>query len=158
MHTWTIVTDALAPAGAREARTLAARGKDLVLFGPRRAPLEMLAAELRITHRVDVRVLLLDFADPGAADAAAYWLNGRDRPVDGIVAVRTDDPRVARGVERLIAALSPEMRRRGLGGARFVDAERDRTSTAPSLGAPAAAFRARRSTQPGYADPSARLV
>lgn len=148
MRTWTIVANALSPAAYREACALAARGKDLVLIGPVRAELEVLAAELRVVHRVDVRILALDLARD--AESAVRWLRDRDRNVDGIVAAGCGEE-LRRGVKLLAAAFLPEMKRHGLGTVRCVEEDgRERRASVPLFAIPP---RQRTTTQRGWADP-----
>jgi hypothetical protein len=153
MRTWTAITDALSPRGRRQAAALAARGKDLVLIGEGRSLLEVLASELRVSHQVDVRILVADLAEPNAVAAVARWLEDRELTLDGIVALSGSAEQRA-NVELLIDAVLPEMRRRGFGSV-----VRDTGSRPPSVAPPPASVppapRARRSTAPGHRDPSA---
>jgi NAD(P)-dependent dehydrogenase (short-subunit alcohol dehydrogenase family) len=184
MQTWTLVTDALVPGGRQHAAALAARGKDLVLLGDMRSVLEELAAELRVVHRVDVRILAVDLAEADAAARVVRWLDEREMVLDGVVSVGTDasDPvraaQVARQLAELEAALEGSFRHRGFGGMRRVSDALPRQSrpprrrrsvvppgsvvpsgpaAPPGSAMPAAADpgpRRRASTAPGYGDPS----
>lgn len=57
---WALVAGASAGLGEAFSRALAARGMSLLLVARRREPLERLAAELRATHAVEVRVAAVD--------------------------------------------------------------------------------------------------
>ncbi|HJL18080.1 MAG TPA: hypothetical protein RMH99_20620, partial [Sandaracinaceae bacterium LLY-WYZ-13_1] len=148
MRTWTLVTEALGPGGRRHASSLAARGKDLVLLGPPGALLEELAAELRVVHDVDVRVIGVDLAEPGAAERVVAWIEGRDVTLGGMVSVEPD-PRdgavrqlgVKAELARLEDRLRASIRHRGLGAIRRVAAHepgvrRARRSVVPPGAAP----------------------
>lgn len=164
MRTWTLVTDAIAPGGRREAFALAARGKDLILLGDARGLLEEVAAELRVVHRVDVRTFVIDLTDADAADRVLGWIDARELALDGVVAVRgdaDDDARAAR-TNRQITALEERSRSaaRGFGGVRRVSdsippgaPSRERRSVVPPGSSPPAA-RPRTSTARGHRDPS----
>jgi len=65
---WAVVTGASAGLGVEFARQLAARGYNLVLTARRLDRLTALADELRGGHHVDVHVVQLDLAEPGASD------------------------------------------------------------------------------------------
>lgn len=178
MRTWTLVVGAASPGGRRQAAALAARGKDLVLWDDLRGVLEELAAELRVVHEVDVRVLSIDRAEPDAAARALRWLDAREIALDGAITVDEDaaDPvraaQVARQLEALEAALERGFRARGFGGVRRVCGVPSRpsrpprarrsavppgsVSSAPPIpsAVPEAPARRRTATAPGYRDPS----
>jgi hypothetical protein len=152
-----MVTDAIAPAGLRQASALAARGKDLVLIGDDRGVLERVSAELRVGHRVDVRILCLDLGAADAADAVLVWLRQCELTIDGLVALRRREPReeYERTVERLAEAFLPRMRSLGVGSViRVEDEPFEREGVAPSRRSSAPPPRMRRSTVRGFGDPS----
>ena len=63
---WAVVAGASDGIGAEFARQIAAEGVGVVLVARRRALLDALADELRSAHGVEVRVVALDLAEPGA--------------------------------------------------------------------------------------------
>ena len=67
--TWAVVAGASEGIGASFSQKLAARGMNVVLVARRAAPLEDLAARLRQTHGVEVRVQSLDLGSPDAVAA-----------------------------------------------------------------------------------------
>jgi len=86
-HTGTtaIITGASSGLGAEFARTLAARGANLVLIARREDRLIALAEELTEAHGVTVHPLALDLAAPGAVDAIASFVRERGLTVDSLV-------------------------------------------------------------------------
>lgn len=129
-----IVTGASGGLGEQFARQLAVRGLDLTLVARSVDKLEVLAAELRAAHKVDVRVMPADLNDPGdvARLLADLFGSATGRPVDLLinnaglgyvsdVADQTDE-QVERVVNvnvtalvRLTRAAVAEMVRRGSG-------------------------------------------
>ena len=80
-----LITGASAGIGAAFARTLAARGHDLILTARRAERLEALANELRGKHGCAVTVLPLDLAAPGAAGELADTIAVRGLAVDWLI-------------------------------------------------------------------------
>jgi len=80
-----LVTGASGGIGEEIARTLAARGHDLVLVARRAQRLEQLAAELKAGHGIATHVLAADLAQPGGADQLAREIAGRGWQVDVLV-------------------------------------------------------------------------
>ncbi len=157
MHTFTLVTDALSPLGRREAASLAARGKDLVLLGDMRAVLDEFASELRVLHEVDVRTLAVDLTEADATEHVLAWIRQTGLRLDGAVCVRGADPdpvrreQLRRGLAALEPALSAAMRGQGLGFVWHVDGSSlPRISSLP----PARGGRRRKTTAKGHNDPS----
>lgn len=81
----TLVTGASTGIGAAYARSFAAAGSHLVLVARRRQPLEDLAEELRAAHGVEVEVVAMDLARPGAAAALHAETTARGLVVDVLV-------------------------------------------------------------------------
>ena len=75
---WALVTGASDGIGRAVATRLAESGRAVVIVARRADALDMLATQLRLTHNVEVRVVVADFADPAAAahvDSATRDLN-----------------------------------------------------------------------------------
>jgi short-subunit dehydrogenase len=68
---WALVTGASSGIGQEYARRLAASGLSVAMVARRRAPMEQLAAQLESSHGVRTRVIEMDLARPGAAEALA---------------------------------------------------------------------------------------
>lgn len=83
--TTAIVTGASSGIGAEFARSLAARGADLVLVARREDRLLALAKELAAEHGVDVHALALDVAAPGATDELVGFVRDRGLTIDSLV-------------------------------------------------------------------------
>jgi short-subunit dehydrogenase len=80
-----LVTGASSGLGVAFARLLAARGADLVITARRADNLHALAKEIGERHGVDVLVVPLDLAQPGAAEALWTATEGAGHPVDVLV-------------------------------------------------------------------------
>ncbi|HMT33972.1 MAG TPA: SDR family oxidoreductase [Dermatophilaceae bacterium] len=80
-----LVTGASSGIGLQFARTLAARGYDLVLVARDRARLDAVAAELTSTYAVSAEVLVADLSDRAAVGVVADRLSDAARPVDLLV-------------------------------------------------------------------------
>lgn len=86
MNTETVlVTGASSGIGLELARCFAADGCRLVLLGRNTPALETLAEELRQTHKIDVRVLTADLADPRAPEQVFSKLKSAGTEVDVLV-------------------------------------------------------------------------
>ena len=83
--TTAIVTGASSGLGAEFARTLAARGANLVLIARRADRLTALADELAAAHGVDAHPLALDLAAPGAVEAVTTFVRDRGLSIDSLV-------------------------------------------------------------------------
>ncbi|MBB3934120.1 SDR family NAD(P)-dependent oxidoreductase [Aureimonas phyllosphaerae] len=80
-----LVTGASSGLGLEFADLLAAQGVDLVLAARRREPMEELAADLRARYGVDVVVLPIDLAAPGAAVRLKETLDASSTHIDILV-------------------------------------------------------------------------
>ncbi|HEY4144865.1 SDR family oxidoreductase [Pinirhizobacter sp.] len=80
-----LVTGASAGIGEAFARQLASCGYRLVLTARRADRLQALAEELRLRHHVDVQVIALNLADPGAPVQLVAELARRDLCIDMLV-------------------------------------------------------------------------
>ena len=80
-----LVTGATSGIGHRFAATLAARGHDLVLVARDTERLELVAADLRAEHGVEVEVLVADLADRAALRRVEERVADAVRPVDLLV-------------------------------------------------------------------------
>ena len=74
-----LVTGASAGIGEAFARLYARNGHDLVLTARRASRLEQLAEELRELHDIDVQIVPVDLADPGAVDRILSAIEARGR-------------------------------------------------------------------------------
>jgi hypothetical protein len=80
-----LVTGASAGIGEAFARLYARNGHDLVLTARRADRLEKLAEELRESHEVEVEVVPVDLAEPGAVDRIIAAVEARGREVDVLI-------------------------------------------------------------------------
>lgn len=128
---WAVVAGASEGLGEAFAEALAARGSPLVLLARRADRLEAVAARLREVHRIEVRTVCCDLADPSFVDDltratadlevgtavynAAQAMIGDllDQPLD--LALRVVDVNI-RGPLRFVHTLVPPMVARGKGG------------------------------------------
>jgi uncharacterized protein len=83
--TTAIITGASSGLGAEFARTLAARGANLVLVARRADRLAALADELASAHGVTIHPLALDLAAPGAVGTLTAFVRERGLTVDSLV-------------------------------------------------------------------------
>jgi short-subunit dehydrogenase len=80
-----LITGASGGIGAELAREYARHGHALVLVARSTGALEALAEELRSTHSVEVRTVVLDLAAPSAADRLVAELDAAEVQVDVLV-------------------------------------------------------------------------
>jgi len=80
-----LITGASSGLGVEFARSLAARGVNLVITARREDRLQALAEELRAAHGVSVQVIALDLTLPGAAEQLYAATEGREAPVDILI-------------------------------------------------------------------------
>ncbi len=80
-----LVTGASGGIGEDLARLIAAGGRDVVLLARSAQKLQALADELSRMHNVTATVLTQDLSEPGAADAVARTLAGRQVTIDVLV-------------------------------------------------------------------------
>ncbi|MGZ3273600.1 MAG: SDR family NAD(P)-dependent oxidoreductase [Caulobacteraceae bacterium] len=80
-----LVTGASAGIGEAFARLYARNGHDLVLTARRTSRLERLAEELRELHDIDVQIVPVDLAEPGAVDRILAAIEARGHEVDVLV-------------------------------------------------------------------------
>jgi len=83
LKAYTVITGASEGIGRCFANALAAKGHNLVLVARNRDRLEALAKELAGQHGVDIRVIVQDLAEPGAAGAIAAAT--RDLTIDCLI-------------------------------------------------------------------------
>ena len=74
---WAIVTGASSGLGIEFAKSLAARGSNLVLTARTAAPMERLASDLQRDHGIEAVVEALDLSEPGSARLLAERLDAR---------------------------------------------------------------------------------
>jgi len=80
-----LVTGGTSGIGAEFARTLAARGFDIVLVARDRARLELMAADLHAASGINVQVIVADLADRNDLQRVAERLSDPHEPVDFLV-------------------------------------------------------------------------
>lgn len=82
---YTLITGASAGIGETFARTLAARGHDLILLARRRERLDELASELARDHGIQARVISADLARPESAEAVARQIESSGWALSGLI-------------------------------------------------------------------------
>ncbi len=128
---WAVVAGASEGIGASFSRKLAARGTNLVLIARRADPLEELAAELRATHAIEVRVQPLDLGSPDVVeglktatedlDVGLLIYNAAYSPIGAFIDIEVDDHLKAvdvnvLGVLRVSHYFGRRLAERGRGG------------------------------------------
>jgi len=128
---WAVVAGASQGIGEAYSRQLAARGLDLILIARGAAALEELAAELRATHGVEVRVLPMDLGRPDLDEAFGAAVTGLEIGLlvynacystvgeffeHDLASKQTIVDVNCRGPLTLVSALAPPMLERGRGG------------------------------------------
>lgn len=83
--TTVIITGASSGLGAEFARTLAARGANLVLVARRAERLAELATDIRSKHGVEVHTIVLDLTELGATDALVAAVRERGLSIDTVI-------------------------------------------------------------------------
>ncbi|HEX3100380.1 MAG TPA: SDR family NAD(P)-dependent oxidoreductase, partial [Pyrinomonadaceae bacterium] len=84
-QTYALVTGASRGLGRFFARELSAKGRDLVLVARSSEKLEAIAADLRSKHGIDVEVIVLDLAQPGAGSVLADEIAARSLHIDLLI-------------------------------------------------------------------------
>jgi len=82
---WALITGASAGIGATFARSLAAKGANVILTARRQDRLETLAAELRDTHSVQTQICPADFTDTQAPEMVMGAISEAGHPVDILI-------------------------------------------------------------------------
>lgn len=82
---WALVTGASAGIGAAFARSLAAKGANVILVARRREKMEELASELEREHAVETRVIAADLAKPEAPEEIHRALSTEGIAVDILI-------------------------------------------------------------------------